>query len=261
MVKIISGNWKMNGSRKEIKKWFQNFFKKVELFEKINRKEVPDILLCVPSLYLSFAKQVAAGHNKDTEQFKIIIGAQDCHYETSGSFTGNLSPLMLREFDIDHTIVGHSERRLFEHETDELVAKKARACIENDITPIICVGEPLSIRETGKHLEFLAKQVFDSTENVDITRAIIAYEPIWAIGTGKIPTLDEIEETNGYLKKVLSKKSSIPSNEITILYGGSVKASNSKEISNLESVDGMLVGGASLKGDEFFDIVAKGMQA
>jgi triosephosphate isomerase len=259
MVRIVSGNWKMNGSRKEIKKWFQNFFKKVELFEKINRKEVPDILLCVPAIYLSFAKQVAAGHNKDTEQFKIIIGAQDCHYETSGSFTGNISPLMLREFAIDYALLGHSERRQFENETNEIVARKAIACIENDITPIICIGEPLAIRESGKHMEFLAKQVFDSTENVDISRVMVAYEPIWAIGTGKVPTADEIEETNGYIKKVLSKKSSLAPDEITLLYGGSVKVSNSKEISSLESVDGVLVGGASLKGDEFFDLVVKGM--
>ncbi|MDR2777183.1 MAG: triose-phosphate isomerase [Rickettsiales bacterium] len=259
MIRIVSGNWKMNGSRKEIKKWFQNFFKKVELFEKINRKDVPDVLLCVPSIYLPFAKQVAAGHNKDTEQFKVVIGAQDCHYETKGSFTGNLSPLMLREFEVEYAIVGHSERRQFEGETDEVVAKKAIACIENSITPIICVGEPLNIRESGKHMEFLAKQIFDSTENVDIARTIVAYEPIWAIGTGKVPTLDEIEETNGYLKKVLSKKSSLPLEEITLLYGGSVKASNSKEICNLDSVDGILVGGASLKGDEFFDVVVKGM--
>ncbi|MDR3078710.1 MAG: triose-phosphate isomerase [Rickettsiales bacterium] len=260
MVKIVSGNWKMNGSRKEIKKWFQNFFKKVELFEKINRRDVPDILLCVPSLYLAFAKQVAAGHNKDTEQFKVMIGAQDCHYETRGSFTGNLSPLMLKEFSVDYAIVGHSERREYEKETDAVVAKKAVACIENDITPIICVGEPLEVRESGRHMEFLAKQIFDSTENVDIARAIVAYEPIWAIGTGKVPTLDEIEETNGCLKKVLSKKSSLAMDEITVLYGGSVKISNSKEIASLESVDGTLVGGASLKGDEFFDVVVKAMQ-
>jgi triosephosphate isomerase len=259
MVKIVSGNWKMNGSRKEIKKWFQNFFKKVELFEKINRKEVPDILLCVPAVYLPFTKQVAAGHNKDTEQFKIMVGAQDCHYEKRGSFTGNVSPLMLKEFAIDYALVGHSERRQWEGETDEIVARKAIACLENDITPIICIGEPLEVREAGKHMEFLAKQVFNSTENVDISRTMIAYEPIWAIGTGKVPTAEEIEETNGYLKKVLSKKSSLALDEITLLYGGSVKASNSKEICSLTYVDGTLVGGASLKGDEFFDVVVKGM--
>ncbi|MDR1425532.1 MAG: triose-phosphate isomerase [Rickettsiales bacterium] len=259
MVKIVLGNWKMNGSRKEIKKWFQNFFKKVELFEKINRKEVPNILLCVPSLYLPFAKQVAAGHNKDSEQFTVLIGAQDCHYESSGSFTGNISPLMLKEFAIDYALVGHSERRQFENETNTLVAKKALACLENGITPIICVGEPLDIRESGKHMEFLAKQVFDSTENVDLTRALIAYEPVWAIGTGKVPTPEEIEETNGYIKKVLSKKSSLSPEEITLLYGGSVKISNSRDICALDSVDGILVGGASLRGDEFFDLVVKGM--
>ncbi|GHU30295.1 triosephosphate isomerase [Bacilli bacterium] len=259
MVKIISGNWKMNGSRKEIKKWFQNFFKKVELFEKINRKEVPDILLCVPSVYLSFAKQVAAGHNKDVEQFKIMIGAQDCHYENSGNFTGNLSPLMLREFEVEHSIVGHSDRRQCEGETSDIVARKAVACLENGIKPLICVGESLKVRESGKHLEFLAKQVFESTENVDLGQAIVTYEPIWAIGTGVVPTMDEIEETVSYIKKVLSKKYPLEPDEITVIYGGSVKPSNSKEIMSLRSVNGVLVGGASLKGDEFFDLIAKSL--
>lgn len=260
MTKVISGNWKMNGSRKEIKKWFQNFFKKTEIFEKTNHKDVPDILLiCVPSAYLSFAKQVAAGHNKDTENFKILIGAQDCHYEEKGAYTGNISCNTLNEFAIDYTIVGHSERRQYEKETNEIVSKKAATAINHGITPIICVGEPLDVRESGKHLEFIAKQVFESTEGVDIEKSIIAYEPVWAIGTGKVPTPDEIEEMNSYIKKVLSKKSELQEDEITVLYGGSVRASNCTEITRLDSVDGLLVGGASLNGNEFFDIVVKSM--
>ncbi len=260
MVRVVSGNWKMNGSRKEIKKWFQNFFKKVEIFEKTNHKDIPDILICVPSVYLPFAKQVAAGHNKDTESFKILIGAQDCHYEDKGAYTGNLSCNMLKEFAIDYTIVGHSERRQNEKETNEIVAKKAATAIRYSITPIICVGEPTEIRESGKHLEFIAKQVFESTEGVEIEQAIIAYEPVWAIGSGKVPTTDEIEEMNSYIKKVLSKKSDLQEDEITVLYGGSVRAANCAEIARCSSVDGLLVGGASLNGTEFFDIVVKSTQ-
>jgi triosephosphate isomerase len=249
----------MNGSRKDIKKWFQNFFRKIEVFEKTNHRAIPSIVLCLPSIYLPFAKQVAASYNDNSEQFRVFIGAQDCHYANSGSFTGNLSPSMLREFSIEYTIVGHPERRKFESESDSIVANKAAACLKNGITPIICIGEPAEIRENGKYLEFIAKQVFESTENVDISQAIIAYEPVWAIGTGKIPTLDEIEEMTSYVKKVLSKKSSVDANKITVLYGGSVKSNNVKEITDLKSVDGVLVGGASLKGDEFFDLVTKSL--
>lgn len=259
MIRIISGNWKMNGSRKDLKKWFQNFFKKAELFEKTNHKEVPEILICVPAIYLPFAKQVAAGHNKDTEEFKVIIGAEDCHYEKNGAYTGNISSSMLKEFDVEYVIVGHSERRQYEQESNEIVAKKALAVIECGMTPIVCVGETLQVRESGKHLEFIAKQVFESTEGLNLEKTIIAYEPVWAIGTGKVPTIDEIEEMTSYIKKVLSKREEIDEDEITVLYGGSVKSSNAREITSINSVDGVLVGGASLNGNEFFDIVAKSL--
>jgi triosephosphate isomerase len=257
VVKVIFGNWKMNGSRKDIKKWFQNFFRKVEAFEKVDHRAIPDIVLCLPSIYLSFARQVATSYNDSSEQFKILIGAQDCHYSNGGSFTGNISPSMLGEFSIGYAIVGHSERRKFEGESNDVVARKASACLENGITPIICLGESLETRENGKYLEFVAKQAFESTENVDLIRTVIAYEPVWAIGTGKVPTMGEIEETVSYIKKVLSKKSSIDTADISLLYGGSVKADNAREITDLRSVDGVLVGGASLRGDEFFDLVIK----
>jgi triosephosphate isomerase len=258
-TRIISGNWKMNGSRKEIKKWFQNFFKRVEIFEKANHRSVPDIILCLPTIYLPFAKQVATSYNNASERFKIFIGAQDCHYSDGGSFTGNISPSMFKEFAVDYSIVGHSERRKFDGESNAIVASKATACLRNGLVPIICLGESLETREGGRYLEFVAKQAFESTENVDLSRTIIAYEPVWAIGTGKVPTMDEIEETSSYIKKVLSKKSSIDIGDINLLYGGSVKSNNVKEIMSLKSVNGVLVGGASLKGDEFFDIVLKSL--
>lgn len=257
MTKVIAGNWKMNGSRRDIKKWFQNFFKKVELFEQSNHRDIPEILVCVPSIYLPYAKQVAAGHNKDTEDFKIMIGAEDCHYEENGAYTGNISPKMLKEFEVEYVLVGHSERRHHERETSETVVRKATTAIKHEITPIVCVGEDLKTRESGNYLEFIAKQVFESTEGLDPEKFIIAYEPIWSIGTGKIPTAGEIEEVASYIKKVLSKRDGTSERDITVLYGGSVRASNVAEITGAVSVDGVLVGGASLNGNEFFDIVVK----
>jgi triosephosphate isomerase len=252
-VRIISGNWKMNGSIKEIDTWFRDFFSKANEFEKNNKKNIPEALICVPSIYISYAQSILSKY--ETKQFKLSIGAEDCHQENKGAFTGNISPAMIGEFNVKYVIIGHSERRQFEHEDNDLVARKVINAINSGLTPLLCVGESLEVRESKKHLKFIEEQVLQSTENVDITKTIIAYEPVWAIGTGKVPTLDEIEEINFYIKKVLAKKSGLAESEINVLYGGSVKSSNVAEIVSLKSVDGVLVGGASLKGEEYFNIV------
>ncbi len=252
-IRIISGNWKMNGSKKDIEMWFNDFFAKAKDFTNENNKKIPDILICLPSIYIPCANEIAKKYNNN--DFNVFIGAEDCHQENKGAFTGNISPLMLKEFDIKYTIVGHSERRQFERETNEIVAKKALNAINNDLIPIVCVGESLEIREKNEHLTFIEKQVLESTKGLDLKKIIIAYEPVWAIGTGKVPTLDEIEEINFYIKTVLAKENNLTENDINVLYGGSVKSSNTKDITGLKSVNGVLVGGASLKGEEFFNIV------
>ncbi|MBR2141383.1 MAG: triose-phosphate isomerase [Rickettsiales bacterium] len=256
MIKIISGNWKMNGSKSELDTWFKDFFEKAVQFEKDKKSNhMPDILLCIPSIYIQYASELAEKYNSKTKTIRVHIGAENCHQENKGAFTGNISPLMLKEFGVKYTLVGHSERRQSDFETNELVAKKAISALNGDITPIICVGESLEIREAKEHLDFIKKQVLNSTNGVDLEKSIIAYEPVWAIGTGKVPTLDEIDEMNSHIKKILSKKSGLDEDKINVLYGGSVKSSNVKDIATIKSVNGVLVGGASLKGEEFFNIV------
>ena len=259
MIRIISGNWKMNGSIADIDTWFKDFFTKAIEFEKTNTKTISDVLVCLPAIYIPYAMRLAEEYNKKTTQFKVFVGAEDCHYENKGAFTGNMSPVMLKEFGVKYTLVGHSERRQFEQETDEVVLKKAINAVNNGIIPVICVGESLEIRENKTHLEFIKEQVIASTKGLDMEKIIIAYEPVWAIGTGKVPTLEEIEEINSYIKTVLSKENGVNEDKINVLYGGSVKSSNTKEITGINSVNGVLVGGASLKGEEFFNIVVNSL--
>lgn len=257
--KIISGNWKMNGSINDIETWFDSFFSKVEEFERNNNKKTPDAIICLPFLYIPFAQELAKKYNKTTKQIKLFIGAEDCHYENNGAFTGNISPLMLKEYNVKYVIVGHSERREFEKEINSLVAKKSINAINNGLSPILCIGESLEIRESKKYLDFIEKQVLESIDGVDLTKIVIAYEPIWAIGTGKVPTLEEIKEIILCVKTILSRKSGLNKDEINILYGGSVKSTNVEEIMSIESVSGVLVGGASLKGEEFFKILTSSL--
>jgi len=258
MTAIISGNWKMNGSKTMIDQWFEDFTKNTLDFEKdnqIDKDKLPLILICLPDVYIEYAMKRAEEYNAKTKQFKIFIGAEDAYYEEKGAFTGNTSPAFLKELGCRYTLVGHSERRKFQHETDSLVAKKASKCLGYGITPFICVGEDLATREAKKHLEVVGEQVLGSTEGVDIQNVIIAYEPVWAIGTGKVPTEAEIEEMESYIKDILHKMRHVETSQLRVVYGGSVKASNAKEILHLKNVDGVLVGGASMKGDEFFEIV------
>lgn len=258
MTTIISGNWKMNGSRAMIDQWFEDFSKSAIEFEannKIDKENLPVILICVPDIYIEYAIKKADEYNKKMKFFKVLIGAEDVHFEEKGAFTGSTSPAFLKEISCKYTLVGHSERRQYQHETDEMVAKKAKAAIDFGITPIICAGEELSVREVGKHLEAVGDYFVKSTEGVDIEKSILAYEPVWAIGTGKVPTNDDINEMEGYIKDVVSKARKIDRNKILVTYGGSVKASNAKEMIHLENANGVLVGGASMKGEEFFGIV------
>lgn len=252
MTKIIAGNWKMNGSKTLLNQWFEDFFNNAIQYEKENGKQLPNILICVPSIYAEYAKTLADKYNTKTKQIKVFIGCQDIHQEDTGAFTGNTSALFLNDFDLKYTIVGHSERRMYEGETDELVCKKANNAIKHNITPIICCGESLDIREKQQYLPFIENSLLKSINGLDVNNIIIAYEPVWAIGTGKVPTPDEIEEVCKYIKNTVQKHYNVK--DVCVLYGGSVKSSNVNNITTLQSVDGVLVGGASLKGEEFFNI-------
>lgn len=253
MISVLAGNWKMYGSKEDLNVWFEDFFRNAVEFEKNNLvEEVPTIMICVPSIYVEYAMQLANEYNSKTNKLKVFIGGQDCHYEDKGAFTGNISPLFFNEFGCKYVITGHSERRQYESETDEIVSKKSINAIKNFLTPLVCIGESLEIRESKQHLEFIKEQVIKSLKGVDLENAIIAYEPVWAIGTGKVPSLEDIEEMNSHIKAVVLEEFGIKN--IKVLYGGSVKSSNINGISQLKSVDGVLVGGASLKGEEFFNI-------
>ncbi|MDR2760684.1 MAG: triose-phosphate isomerase [Rickettsiales bacterium] len=255
MLKLVSGNWKMNGSKKDLDQWFEDFFKMSPEFKNVPAENLPTTLICLPSIFIEYAQELAKKYNEKSKTIRVNIGCQDVHSEERGAYTGNNSVLFAKEFGVKYTLVGHSERRQYEGETDSFVAKKAVIAISNGITPIICVGEPKEVREKGRHIKFVEDGILGSTEGVDVKKAVIAYEPVWGIGAGLTPTFGEIEEINFHIKKVLAKKNSIKESEVIVLYGASVKSSNVKEIAAQKSVDGVLVGGASLKGEEFFNII------
>ncbi|MDX1949660.1 MAG: triose-phosphate isomerase [Rickettsiales bacterium] len=229
-MKLIVGNWKMNLSLAQAK----NLASEVKNIKQ-NRNE---IVLCPPFVFLQSISEIISNSH-------IHLGSQDCHYLGSGAFTGDISPIMLKEFSVQYVILGHSERRQYHFENDDLVNKKANFAIQNGLIPIICVGENLTEREANNHKEIVSKQLEISTKNLN-GKFVIAYEPVWAIGTGKTAQKAEILEMHQFIK------SKFPS--IKILYGGSVNENNYSEILNINSVDGLLIGGASIDFQKFSKI-------
>ena len=228
--KIIVANWKMNGSETLLKE-----------FSSLSQKKPNDIIICPPFTLLASAKALLP--------YYIKIGAQNCSEEDNGAFTGEISASMLRESHVSYVIIGHSERRALYRETDEVILKKVESVIKNELIPIVCIGETLSEKKANKTLEVLEKQIDASITRVNThTRLIVAYEPIWAIGTGLTPNEDEIWETHLHIKEKLSQYFNT---EIPVLYGGSANAENCSKIISIENVDGLLVGGASLKKNDF----------
>ena len=211
-----------------------------------------EVILCVPYTDLFYALLTAQGTN-------IKIGAQNMHFEESGAYTGEVSAKMLKSINVEYVIIGHSERRQYFNETDETVNKKIKSAFANELKPIVCVGETLEERETGKTAEIITKQTelaLEGLTNEQVANTIIAYEPIWAIGTGKTATS---EDANNSVKEIRKKIEEIYGQEtasrVIIQYGGSVKSSNAKELFEMSDIDGGLVGGASLKAEEFSKIV------
>ena len=243
--KVIAGNWKMNMLPNETIEYIENFAPLVKDTEN-------EVILCVPYTDLFYALLNVQGTN-------IKIGAQNMHFEESGAYTGEVSAKMLKSINVEYVIIGHSERRQYFNETDETVNKKIKAAYENNLKPIVCVGETLEERETGKTIEIITNQTQKALEgltNEQVASIIIAYEPIWAIGTGKTATSEDAENSIKAIRdKICQIYGQNVSERVIIQYGGSVKSSNAKELFEMPDIDGGLVGGASLKPEEFAKIV------
>ena len=243
--KVIAGNWKMNMLPNETIKF-------IEEFEPLVKDTKNEVILCVPYTDLFYALNFAQKTN-------IKIGAQNMHYEESGAYTGEVSAKMLKSIGVEYVIIGHSERRQYFNETDETVNKKIKAAFANELKPIVCVGETLEERESGKTVDIITNQTKLALEGLtdeQVKNTIIAYEPIWAIGTGKTATS---EDANNSIKEIRKKIEEIYGKDVAecviIQYGGSVKSVNAKELFTTSDIDGGLVGGASLKPEEFAKIV------
>ena len=245
--KIVAGNWKMNKTLEEGQALASEVLN-------IAKDEAPGdvkLVLCTPFIHLASVAGQAKGS-------AVGVGAQDCSEHASGAYTGDTSVDMIASTGATYVIIGHSERREYHNEGDELLATKTDVVLNKGLTPIFCCGEALEIRENGTHLEFVKAQLSKSLFHLsaeDLKKVVIAYEPIWAIGTGKVASPEQAQEMQGELRAHLAGKyGQEVADEISILYGGSCKPSNAKELFSLPDVDGGLIGGASLKARDFIDI-------
>ena len=240
--KVIAGNWKMNMLPNEA----MDFVNTLAPLVKDTKNEV---IVCVPFTDLFYTLLTAQDTN-------IHVGAQNMHWEESGAYTGEVSADMLKSINVEYVIIGHSERRQYFNETDETVNLKVKTALSKGLKPIICVGETLEQKEQGKTIEVITSQISKALENLteaDLSNIIVAYEPIWAIGTGKTATS---EDANNSIKEIRNEiKSKFGTDDVTILYGGSVKPENARELFTMSDIDGGLVGGASLNALEFNKIV------
>ena len=243
---IIAGNWKMNNTQKEA----------VELITalKPRLKDVgkTEVVVCVPYTCIEKVKKAVRGS-------KIKVGAENVAWADKGAFTGEISAAMLKEVGAEYVIIGHSERRQYFGETDESVNKRTVQALKNDLKPIVCIGETLEEREEGKTNAVLKTQIegaFAGFTQDDIKKVVIAYEPVWAIGTGKTATSEQANESIKFIRKTLAKLFTRPvANKVRIQYGGSMNAKNAHELMSMSDIDGGLIGGASLKAEDFEKVV------
>lgn len=243
---IIAGNWKMNKTVADAAALVS------ALHKTLNKVTEVDVVVCPPYTALSAVNDLVRGSN-------IKLGAQDCYWEKEGAFTGEVSVQMLKDAGCEYVIIGHSERRQYFHETNETVNKKAKAILKEGLRPIVCVGEKLEERKAGKTFDVVKDHVENSLAGIpreDMLKTVIAYEPVWAIGTGVNATKEQAEEVHKYIRGLLEKMyDRALADSVRIQYGGSVKPDNIKELISEKDVDGALVGGASLKADSFSEIV------
>lgn len=250
--KVIAGNWKMNKNMQEAEQFMEEAINKIQAS---NRSEA---IVCAPFPYLTkLVDKVKGSH--------VHIAAQTMHYEVSGAYTGEVSPAMLQDIGVSHVIIGHSERREYYNETDETVNKKVHAAFKHSLIPIVCVGETLEQREANETLSHIENQVKVALKDVSseqISQTIIAYEPIWAIGTGKTASSEDANEVCAHIRQVVGRLySNDVAEKVVIQYGGSVKPDNIDELLATSDIDGALVGGASLEVDSFVKLVQAGNNA
>jgi triosephosphate isomerase len=243
---LVAGNWKMHGSRAENAALLEG------LLHGKQAESAVEVLVCPPFVYLHEASRILKSSH-------IALGAQSVCAESVGAFTGEVSASMLKDVGCQYVIVGHSERRAVYREDDALVARKFVAAQSQGLTPVLCVGETLEERESEKTFAVISRQlsaVLDVTGVTALATAVIAYEPVWAIGTGKNASAEQAQEVHAFIRAEVAKRDATIAGGVRILYGGSVKAANAREIFAMADVDGGLVGGASLKADEFLKICA-----
>lgn len=244
LLPLIAGNWKMNGTEASL----SQLERLASLLGEAG-ESLPDILICPPATLLSRAAATA-------QNTPILIGGQDCHPAENGAHTGDISAPMLSDAGASHVILGHSERRADHGETSSLVREKAKAALAAHLVPVICVGETEAERLAGDANRIVADQIAASLpDSFGDTPIIVAYEPVWAIGTGRTPTLEDIAAMHAHMRALLSARFGAAGQAARLLYGGSVKPDNASDILGLPNVKGALVGGASLLADDFFAII------
>ncbi|MGJ9457570.1 triose-phosphate isomerase [Oceanobacillus sp. CF4.6] len=247
--KIIAGNWKMNKVLSESNQFVDAVVSKVPDSEQV------EAIVCAPFPYLSSLVEKTNGS-------KVKVAAQNMHFEDSGAYTGEVSPVMLKDLGVSHVVLGHSERREYFAETDETVNKKTHAAFHHGLTPIVCVGETLEQREaneTKNHVETQVKKAIEGLSDEQVAETIVAYEPIWAIGTGKTASSEDANEVCTHIRNVIKEVTSEAiAEKVVIQYGGSVKPSNVEELLSQSDIDGALVGGASLEAESFLQLVEAG---
>ena len=240
---IIAGNWKMNNTASE-------GVALVNAIAPLVKEAGCDVVVCVPAIDIPAVSEALKGTN-------IALGAENVHFADKGAYTGEISAAMLKEYGVEYVIVGHSERRQYFGETDETVNKRTLTALANGLTPIVCIGESLEEREGGKTEEVLAKQIREGLKEIeDITKIVVAYEPVWAIGTGRTATAEQANETIGFIRTTIGEMFCEKcAAKLRIQYGGSMNAKNCKELMARPEIDGGLIGGASLKAPDFAAIV------
>lgn len=243
---IVAGNWKMNKNYEEGRDLAKDIVERLQPSNII-------VILATPFIHLNSVSNIIKGVSN------LKLGAQNCHQEESGAYTGEVSAGMLKSVGVEYIIIGHSERREYFQESDELLAKKVEVVLAKGMTPIFCCGEKLEVREANQHLELVENQVKNALFHLspeEFEKVVIAYEPVWAIGTGKTASPEQAQEMHLHIRNVLTQKyGEEVAQATTILYGGSVNAANAKELFAKPDVDGGLVGGASLKTEDFVTIV------